>query len=163
MAGVRYLQKGFTLIELMIIVAIVAILGSLALPAYQDYSVRAKMAEVILALTRCRVSVTEVYQSGSDTAPGANGWGCEADASSGTKYVSAVATSADGVASATVRGIATAVNNSVVTLAPLAPPAPGAPATFTPGTGQQLHGWRCGSPADGTTVAARYLPASCRG
>ena len=159
----RHLQKGFTLVELMIIVAIIGILASVALPAYQDYTVRAKMSEVILALTACRVSITEVYQSGLDTAPGANGWGCEWGASAGTKYVSSVTTSDDGVVTATVRGIAAAVNNSVVTLAPLVPPAPGTPATFTPGTGRELYGWRCGSAADGTSVATRYLPASCRG
>jgi type IV pilus assembly protein PilA len=159
----RQLQKGFTLIELMIIVAIVGILVSVALPAYQDYTVRTKMSEVILALTSCRVSIAEVYQSGSDTAPGPNGWGCETGTSAGTKYVASVTTSADGVAIATVRGISAAVNNSVVTLTPLAPPAPGTPASFTPGSGQRLYGWRCGSAADGTSVAIRYLPSSCRG
>ena len=159
----RYPQKGFTLIELMIIVGVVGILSSLVLPAYQDYSVRTKMSEVILALTSCRVSVTEVYQIGPDPAPGPNGWGCEAGATPGTTYVSSVTTTADGVTSATVRGITTAVNGAVVTLAPLAPPAPGTPATFVPGTSQPLYGWRCGSTADGTTIAARYLPSSCRG
>jgi type IV pilus assembly protein PilA len=162
-SGVSFLQKGFTLLELMIVVAIIGILASLALPAYQDYTVRAKMSEVVLALSSCRVSITEVYQSGPETAPGANGWGCESGASVGTKYVSSVTTSVDGVATATVRGIAAAVNNSVVTLTPLAPPAPGTPATFTPATGQRLYGWRCGSTADGTSVPTRYLPASCRG
>ena len=162
-AGVSYLQKGFTLIELMIIVAIIGILTILLLPAYQDYTVRTKMAEVILTLTSCRVSITEVYHVGRDDAPGPNGWGCEAGSAPATKYVLSITTSPDGIASATVRGIATEVNNLVVTLAPLAPPAPGTPATFTPGTSQRLFGWRCGSNADGTTVAARYLPASCRG
>ena len=162
-ARVSYLQKGFTLIELMIIVAIIGILVSVALPAYQDYTIRTKMAEAVLALSACRVAVTEVYQTGSDTAPGPNGWGCEFGASSGTTYVSALTTSADGLISATVRGIAAAVNNSVVTMAPLAPPAPGTPATFAPGTTQPLYGWRCGSSADGTSVAKRYLPAACRG
>ena len=114
----------------MIIVGVIGILSSLVLPAYQDYSVRTKMSEVILALTSCRVSVTEVYQIGPDPAPGPNGWGCEAGATPGTTYVSSVTTTADGVTSATVRGIATAVNGAVVTLAPLAPPAPGTPATF---------------------------------
>ena len=147
----------------MIIVAIVGILTAIAFPAYQNYTVRTKMAEVILALTSCRISITEVYETGSDTAPGANGWGCEVGAGAATRYVAAVTTSADGTASATVRGISSAVNNSVVTLTPLAPPAPGTPAVYTPGTGQRLFGWRCGGSADGTSVLARYLPSSCRG
>ena len=56
-------DRGFTLIELMITVAIVAILSALALPAYQQYTVRAKLSEVILALSACRTSISEGYQS----------------------------------------------------------------------------------------------------
>src|SRR2546427_12959140 len=87
----KRLQKGFTLIELMIVVAIIGILAAVALPAYQDYTVRAKMSEVILGMSACRTSITEEYQSGPNTAPGANGWGCEIlTASQQTKYVNAV-------------------------------------------------------------------------
>ena len=59
----RSLQKGFTLIELMIVVAIIGILAAVALPAYQDYTNRAKAAEVVLAAGSARTCVTESYQS----------------------------------------------------------------------------------------------------
>src|SRR5436189_34857 len=58
----KTLQKGFTLIELMIVVAIIGILAAVALPAYQDYTIRAKVSELILAASGFRTSVTEKAQ-----------------------------------------------------------------------------------------------------
>jgi len=156
----KRLQQGFTLIELMIVVAIIGILAAVALPAYQDYTVRAKMSEVILALSACRTSITEVYQSGGTNTPSANGWGCEQSGSS--KYVAAINTSANGNVSATIQGISTAVNGSIVTLSPLAGNAT-TTATWAVNSGAGLFGWRCGSSTDGTNVSAKYLPGSCRG
>jgi len=152
----RYLQKGFTLIELMIVVAIIGILAAVALPAYQDYTIRAKMSEVILAMSACRTSITEVYQTGG-TPPTANSWGCEAVAS---KYVASLKTDTDGIVLATVTNISTDVNNKSVTLSPMI----GANVAKTANNmGQGLTGWRCGSTTDGTTLNSKYLPGSCRG
>ena len=158
----KQLQKGFTLIELMIVVAIIGILAAVALPAYQDYTIRAKMSEVILAMSSCRTSITEVFQSGPTTAPGADGWGCEIlTASQQTKYVSAVHTNANGGVLATIQGIATVVNTSIVTLMPLSNAS--TTASMVTGQSQTLFGWRCGQNGDGTTVSPKYLPGSCRG
>jgi type IV pilus assembly protein PilA len=156
----KTLQKGFTLIELMIVVAIIGILAAVALPAYQDYTIRAKMSEVILGMSACRTSITEVYQSGPTTAPLQNGWGCEiTQASQQTKYVAGIGTDANGVVTATVQNISSVVNTSLVTLIPMQDSA--TTATFTTGASQSLWGWRCGG--TGTTVGIKYLPGSCRG
>ena len=155
----KSVQKGFTLIELMIVVAIIGILAAVALPAYQDYTIRAKMSEVILGMSACRTSITEVYQSGS-SAPGANNWGCEVSAGSGSKYVNAISTDANGVVTAKIQSIATSVDTSVVSLTPMA--SASAKATYN-GSATSLYGWRCGNTADGTTVPSKFLPGSCRG
>jgi type IV pilus assembly protein PilA len=158
----KRLQQGFTLIELMIVVAIIGILAAVALPAYQDYTIRAKMSEVLLAMSACRTSITEVYQTGG-TPPTANNWGCESGVAS--KYVASVATDPNGKVTATVTGINATVDGSLVTLVPLVRDA-NTPASTAPNMnmGEGLFGWRCGNgPIDGTTLSSKYLPGSCRG
>jgi len=153
---VKHLQKGFTLIELMIVVAIIGILAAVALPAYQDYTIRAKMSEVILAMSACRTSITEVYQTGG-TPPTANSWGCEQGVSS--KYVKGLSTDTNGVVTATVTSISADVNDSLVTLTPMM--AGNVPAASATDMGKGLNGWNCGG--TGTTLNKKYLPGSCRG
>ena len=145
----RQMQAGFTLIELMIVVAIIGILAAVALPAYQDYTKRAKMSEVVLAGSACRTSITEVYQSGNvSNPPGTNGWGCEAGAGTSnpsvtSKYVASVTTNADGVITVTAQGFNDSnIDGKKVTLAPMANST--ALATFASNAGSALFGWRCG-------------------
>jgi type IV pilus assembly protein PilA len=157
----KTLQKGFTLIELMIVVAIIGILAAVALPAYQDYTIRAKMSEVILAMSACRTSITEVYQSGGGNVGSmAQNWGCELSGTTSTKYVETITTDNNGIITAKVRSISPSVDTKVITLVPLSDAS--TKATYG-GTSQSLFGWRCGASGDGTTVGNKYLPGSCRG
>ena len=155
----KRVQQGFTLIELMIVVAIIGILAAVALPAYQDYTIRAKMSEVLLAASACRTSITEIYQSGG-SAPGVNNWGCEATGTS--KYVAKIATDIDG--KVTVTSTAVGAANGDVTLVPLVNNTAALTAVILAGGPQKVFGWRCGSTLDGTPQSLhKYLPGSCRG
>ncbi|HVE53871.1 MAG TPA: pilin [Ramlibacter sp.] len=157
------LQKGFTLIELMIVVAIIGILAAVALPAYQDYTKRAKMSEVILAASSCRTSITEVIQSAT-TLPAPGLWGCEQTQSGGaSQYVSRVDTvdaPHRGTIRVTSQGIPNKIDNTpggIVTLVPWL----NADGTGVPTAGSTVGRWQCGG--TGTDVAVKFLPGSCRG
>jgi len=155
---VKRIQQGFTLIELMIVVAIIGILAAVALPAYQDYTVRAKMSEVMLAASACRTGITELYQTGG-TPPGPNSWGCENTVGPVSKYVGTITTDANGLVTVSTTG-GLPVGN--VTLLPLQNGAAAVAANLTGGP-IAINGWRCGLPADGSNVPSKYLPGSCRG
>ena len=155
------LQKGFTLIELMIVVAIIGILAAVALPAYQDYTKRAKMSEVILAASGCRTAISEIYQSASSTnAPAANAWGCEASNSS--KYVGSIATDVDGVVTVTIRA-GSFNDNTIDGMKVVLKPFDGAGAALSAADigGKAVGQWKCG-PATSGGVPSKYLPATCR-
>jgi type IV pilus assembly protein PilA len=152
----KRVQQGFTLIELMIVVAIIGILAAVALPAYQDYTIRAKNSEVILAASACRTTITEVVQSASSLPTGGN-WGCEASTST-SQYVAKVETSDTGtitVTSQNIKNKADGTADGVVTLIPQQPDGTAVAA------GKGIGKWVCGG--TGTTIAAKFLPGSCRG
>jgi type IV pilus assembly protein PilA len=157
----RSMQKGFTLIELMIVVAIIGILAAVALPAYQDYTKRAKMSEVILAASACRTTITETYQSANSTtiSIASGGWGCEVGSTSGTKYVESVVTDDNGVITVTARGFGDgAIDGKKVTLIPMV--GTSAASRSTNG-GTAVTSWVCGG--TGTDMPAKFLPGSCKG
>jgi type IV pilus assembly protein PilA len=157
----RRVQQGFTLIELMIVVAIIGILAAVALPAYQQYTKKAKMSEVILAASACRTTITEVYQSMTTgtSGPGIDGWGCESSSQT-SKYVQSVHTDADGNITVMATGFGdTAIDGQTVTMTPYSDTTLTTVMTVATNAGQQVKAWKC---APGSTSIKPFLPGSCK-
>lgn len=157
-------MNGFTLIELMIVVAVIGVLAAIALPAYQDYTVRAKVSEVVLAASACKTTIQEVANTGLPSAPAADGFGCGESGNPSvvqSQYVQTLHTTVDGVVTAIARNIkATEVNGKYIKFVPYSDDAGNVPSVstdFVTGTAKPIRAWKCG-----TDMSFKYVPASCR-
>ena len=141
MKMMKQVQKGFTLIELMIVVAIIGILAAVALPAYQSYTIRAKVSELMLAASAGRTCVTEAYQSNA-------------------AFPSSLASDCSIVASGKVTGATVSASGVITVTGDSSTSSVGAPITLTLTPATAAGGtltWKC-SGSD-----QRYVPGSCRG
>jgi type IV pilus assembly protein PilA len=146
------IQKGFTLIELMIVVAIIAILAAIAIPAYQDYVIRSQVSEGASLAEGSKTAIAEFYSNlGRFPASNASA-GVASSASINGSYVSSVLVTAVGKIQVTYSSVAPQKANAAINAGIL---------EFSPFTAAGSTKWNCTTTA-GTNIALKYRPTICR-
>ena len=151
-------QKGFTLIELMIVVAIIGILAAVALPAYQDYTTRAKVTEVNLQVAACKNAVSEFLQANGSFPASTDAAGCSSTVN--TKYMAAglsVSATDATITSGAIRGTGSNADTKTISLKPTSDTGR---TTALAAANTPIAGWACYTNA--ATTDQKYFPATCR-
>ena len=140
----RQMQSGFTLIELMIVVAIIGILAAIAIPAYQDYVARSQMSEALMLMGGAKTAIAENYMQTGAIPDSNDKAGLSTAASISGKYVAKVEVTSAGItATMKATGVSKAIQGGALTLKPSA--------------GAGAITWVCSS-----ALSDKYLPAACR-
>ncbi|HEY4068844.1 MAG TPA: pilin [Burkholderiaceae bacterium] len=168
----RSIQKGFTLIELMIVVAIIGILAAVALPAYQDYTIRAKVSEGLVLSDGMKTAISETFQAkgptdmsctDATTCAVIGGTLLDTTAMAGNANVSSVTSAAAGIITIAYKPAVVVATANTLLITPVGPDGTTALDLSAPANAGAQINWSCklAGTASGTLIP-KYRPAACR-